>query len=95
MKFSFGTGDTAGYALSLPFRSCTEEQIAKLRAEVAALAAQLEALRGKTPRDLWSEELDHLEAAYATYRKLRQERQGEERASAAAPEPKRRRKAKA
>ena len=56
------------YLLSMPMWSTTAEKVAALDAEVGDVEGQLASLQGKTPRDLWGEDLDTFEAAYADFR---------------------------
>jgi DNA topoisomerase-2 len=66
-----------GHLLGMQFASCTEENILKLRAEVAALWEALDELRAKSPARLWEEALVRFEEAYAAYLVQRRERRGD------------------
>jgi DNA topoisomerase-2 len=48
------------YILKLPVRSFTSEQIAKHKHALETLRMRIAALRGKTPADLWMEDLQHV-----------------------------------
>ena len=52
------------YLLSLPLWSLTMEKVEDLKAEKARKEAELNALLAKSPRDLWSTDLDAFEAAW-------------------------------
>jgi len=64
-----------GHLLSMPFSSCTEESICKLRADAEALRAEHDSLRAKSPAELWEEALVRFEQAYEAYLQQRRERQ--------------------
>jgi len=48
------------YILKLPVRSFTSEQIAKHKQALETLRSQIATLKGKTPADLWLEDLQHV-----------------------------------
>ena len=48
------------YILRLPVRSFTAEQIAKHKAKLESLRAEIKTLEGKTAADLWLEDLQHV-----------------------------------
>lgn len=69
-------GGGFAHLLGMPFGSCSEEQIQKLSAEVAALHVERAHLEAMTPAELWEVALTNFEKAYQEYLKQRHERQG-------------------
>eukprot|EP00672_Neobodo_designis_P021424 CAMPEP_0174847070 /NCGR_PEP_ID=MMETSP1114-20130205/12682_1 /TAXON_ID=312471 /ORGANISM="Neobodo designis, Strain CCAP 1951/1" /LENGTH=1431 /DNA_ID=CAMNT_0016081341 /DNA_START=175 /DNA_END=4470 /DNA_ORIENTATION=+ len=59
------------YLLGLRIWSLTSEMVARLEAQLAAARKELDTLMAKTPKDLWNEDLDKLEAALTAYFKSR------------------------
>jgi DNA topoisomerase-2 len=55
--------DGFDYLLTMPVSSLTSERVQRLEADAVAKAAELYALRGTEPLDMWMKELDELEAA--------------------------------
>jgi DNA topoisomerase-2 len=54
--------DGFDYLLTMPVSSLTSERVKRLEADAAAKEAELYALRGTEPLDMWMKELDELEA---------------------------------
>ena len=51
------------YLISMPILSLTYEKVAKLKQELSEKTQELEILQGKTPSDLWLQDLDAIEVA--------------------------------
>ncbi|MGL5900176.1 MAG: DNA gyrase subunit A, partial [Lactobacillaceae bacterium] len=56
--------DNFSYLLSMEILSLTEERIDKLNKELSDRIDEYNTLQGKTPKDLWREDLDEFEVAY-------------------------------
>uniref|UniRef100_A0A1I8HWP8 DNA topoisomerase 2 n=1 Tax=Macrostomum lignano TaxID=282301 RepID=A0A1I8HWP8_9PLAT len=67
-------GPDYDYLLSLPMLSLTRERKDELLRQRDAKSAELTALRAKTPRTMWSEDLDSLQAAIDQLNKAEAER---------------------
>ena len=74
-----GDDDKAyNYLLNMPIYSLTQELIDKLLKDKADKEAEYDTLKEKTPIDLWVEDLDALEKAYASFTKAYWSSQGKD-----------------
>ena len=82
------------YLLDILLRKCNKEEVAKLRAKINAIKAEIKELKAKTAEDLWWEDLDVFEEAYDIWKKKDDEAYAELQSNpvaASGAKPKRRR----
>jgi len=78
-----GSSGGYDYLLSMPLWSLSAERLSALRAECDAKEAELNALLGKTPLDLWRTDLDNFETVYAEFVRAKEQADAESAAVAA------------
>ena len=61
------------YLLSMQMRSMTKNKLDKLKEEIDKIENDLNVLKGKTPKDIWLEDLDKFEKKYPKYLSERNE----------------------
>jgi DNA topoisomerase-2 len=56
--------ETYDYLLNLPNRSFTQNKLDILDKDIQSKETKLKTIQGKTPEDIWMEELENLEQKY-------------------------------
>ena len=59
--------DGYDYLLSMPIRTMTFQKFLQIKKEIKELETEIDLLQNKNVKDIWNDELDHLEKMYKKY----------------------------